>query len=67
VVNDHLQIGGAQTAEDLLAAGQFTSFNGNTYPVGGTVNALTINGFPVSLIGGGSGTSLTYSIGGILD
>ncbi len=66
IVNNHLQTGGALTATDLLQAGEFTSFNGITYPVGGDVGSLTVNGFPVELVGGGNGTSLTYTIGGLL-
>ena len=50
-----------------LAAGTFTSFTGNSYPVGGTVDALTVGGFPVAVAGGGAGATITYTIGGVLD
>lgn len=67
VVNDHIAVGGKLLPADLLAAGTFTSFTGNSYPVGGTVDALTVGGFPVSVAGGGAGATITYTIGGVLD
>ncbi len=64
VVNDHIATGNKLSPADLLAAGTFTSFNGNSYAVAGTEDALTVGGFAVAVVG--EGASITYSIDGVL-
>ena len=53
-VNAHITTGQALTPAQLIAAGSFTSFTGVTHAVAGTVDALTVGGFPVSVIGQGA-------------
>jgi len=63
----YVQTGGALSAAELLAAGTFTPFGGGSFPVAGTVDALTIGGFAVTLVPGGeAGRSVTYTIDGAL-
>lgn len=65
VVNNHISTGEKLTPAQLLDAGTFTSFNNISYPVGGTVEALTVGGHPVTVVG--EAASITYSIDGVLE
>lgn len=64
---NHIFVGGALTAEEMLSNGEITTNNGNTYAVTGTESALMVDGNPVSFLATGDGGALVYSIEGVLE
>ena len=63
---NHIVSTGIMTEEDLLAAGTISVHSGNEYAVAGTAGAVTVGGFPISLLATGDGGALLYTIGGVL-
>ncbi|MFK7889929.1 MAG: fasciclin domain-containing protein [Granulosicoccus sp.] len=64
---NHIFVGGAVSAADMLANGSITTNAGQTYNVTGTEAALLVDGIPAALIATGDQGTLVYSLEGVLE
>ena len=63
---NHIFVNGAQTAAELIAAGEITTNGGATFEVTGSETELVVGGNPATLLTTGDSGTLVYSIEGVL-
>lgn len=63
---DHVYVAGKLAPADLAALSELVTNGGKSYPIGGDATALTIGGFPITLVDTGAAGATVYSMEGVL-